>query len=709
MARSLFRPLRAASALALAVAVPAGAQDGTNYTLYGTPGLIEMPSAISAPDGQIAGTLGWRGRELRNSFTFQVTPRLSGTFRYAGIDGYAEEGEGYWDRSFDLRFRLTDEGPVMPAIAIGLQDFLGTGLYASEYLVATKTIGSAFRVTTGLGWGRLGTYNGFTNPLGALDDRFEERPVGFLPGDPGGTPSYETFFRGDAALFGGIEWAPNERWIVTAEYSSDDGYTTFQGEPLFERRTPLNFGVAWTPLPGIQLGLGYLYGSELAFRGTITVNPNDRPFLSGLDPAPLPVAVRADGLRAAQSWDRAALPESTLRDRLTAAMRAEGVELAGLELTDRTARVRYTNTRYRSEAQAMGRIARILTRELPPSIERLTLEPMQRGIPLSAVTFARSDIEDLENRVGGTAASLARAEFDDAGPSAGLTPVPSPRDPFSWGVRPYFGLTLFNAGSPIQFSAGAELSAAYRIQPNLILSGAVRQRVISSGLRDLEPAEPIAGIPVVRRDQGLYGRDGHPVLQTLTLSHYGRPGRDLYSRVTAGYLEAMYGGVSGELLYAPVSTRWALGAEINYAVQRDFDMLLGFRDYDTVTGHASLYYDLGNGFHAQVDAGRYLAGDWGATLAVDREFENGWRVGAYATLTDIPFEDFGEGSFDKGIRFTVPIDFVLGRPTRRDLTNTIRSLNRDGGARLNVEGRLYEVVRGGRYADLEDTWGRFWR
>ena len=55
----------------------------------------------------------------------------------------------------------------------------------------------------------------------------------------------------------------------------------------------------------------------------------------------------------------------------------------------------------------------------------------------------------------------------------------------------------------------------------------------------------------------------------------------------------MYGGVSTEVLYAPVTTRWAVGAELNYARQRDFEQDFGFHDYDVFTGHASLYYDLG--------------------------------------------------------------------------------------------------------------------
>jgi len=719
MLRPAARPLGTASLLALALALaaapaaaPVAAQDrGVTYTLYGTPGLLEMPSAISADDGEFAGTVGYFGGQLRNSFTVQVTPRFSGTFRYSNVSDYTDEGEAFFDRSFDLRYRFTDEGRYTPLIAVGLQDFLGTGLYAGEYVVATKTLGDSVRVTAGLGWGRFGSAGGFTNPLGIFDDRFETRPDIFDEGDDtGGTPGIDAFFRGDAAVFGGVEWAPTDRLTVKAEYSSDDAYLDVNGDPLFERRSPVNLGLAWRPFPGVQLGLGYLYGTQLSFTGTVTVNPNDRPFDAGLDAAPQPVAVRADALRAAQSWDRAALPEPALQARLQAALRTEGVELAAIEVTDRAARLRYTNTRFRTEAQAMGRVARILTQELPPSVETLVLEPMQRGIPLSAVTFARSDIEALENEVGGTAASLARAQFDDAGTAAGLTVLPPVRDRFNWGIRPYVGLSLFDGDNPAQLSLGAEVSASYRLRPNLVVSGAIRQRLLaSSETGDEAPEEPINGVPVVRRDAGLYGQDGHPVIEDLTIAHYGRPGRDLYSRVTLGYLESMYAGASAELLWKPVTSPLGLGLEVDAVRQRDFDQLLGLRDYQTVTGHASLYYDLRNGFHGQVDAGRYLAGDWGATFALDREFDNGWRVGGYFTLTDIPFEDYGEGSFDKGIRLTIPIDFVLGRPSRRDATTTLRSLNRDGGARLDVEGRLYDIVRDGHYGNLEESWGRFWR
>ena len=47
--------------------------------------------------------------------------------------------------------------------------------------------------------------------------------------------------------------------------------------------------------------------------------------------------------------------------------------------------------------------------------------------------------------------------------------------------------------------------------------------------------------------------------------------------------------------------------------QRDFDMLFALSNYKTNVGHVSLYVDTGTKFDLEINAGRYLAGDWGAT------------------------------------------------------------------------------------------------
>ncbi len=711
--RSTASVLAMGAAVGLALsAAPAAAQDqGVTYGFYGTPGLLEMPASVTPPSGDIAASVGYFSGTRRTTLTFQVSQSLSGSFRYSSTEDYTLPGQqpfegSYFDRSFDVAYRLWGQDGWRPSVTVGLRDFLGTGQYSGEYIVATRTLGDSFRVSAGLGWGRLGSYNGFDNPLGVLDDRFEDRPA--LDFGVGGEVEYDQFFRGDAAAFGGVEYYYSDTLVVKAEYSSD-AYVQETALGLIDRSSPFNFGVTYTPSPAIEVTGAFLHGSEFGLVGTINFNPGDRPSTGGFDSPPVPVLVRQGPDRVATTWDRITLPEETIRDQLRRALGREGIEIQALEITDRTARIRYQNNRYRADAQAQGRVARIMTDILPASVEVFVLEPTSRGLPMSATTLRRTDLETYELVAGGTAAIEQARVLSDAGGNAGLVTFPE-EDPFSWYLAPYGRFVVFNAQRDFNIAAGVEVGAAYEISPNLILSGSVRQQLISTtGEQELIPDDEVPGVHPVRRNIGFYLQEGPTAIQDLTLAYNFRPAANTYGRVTVGLLELMYAGISTEVLYAPVDTRWAAGLEVNYVTQRDFDGGFGLRDYDNVNGHASLYYDFGSDFEAQVDVGRYLAGDWGTTLSLNRTFDNGWRVGAYASFTDIAFEDFGEGSFDKGISIEVPLDWVLGQPTQRTISNTLASLTRDGGARLNVEGRLYETVRDGHLEDLSDGWGRFWR
>ena len=687
----------ASAAVATLCATTSIAQDDwrTNYTLYGTPGVIDMPSAVAPTDGELSATYSMFNDYWRTTFSFQVLPRLTGSFRYSHFYSY--------DRSFDLQYQISSEGEYRPAIAIGLRDFLGTGLYSSEYVVATKTLNSDVRVSGGLGWGRLGSLNGFTNPLGVIDEAFETRPSDRI--GTGGNVLSGQFFRGNAAFFGGVEWRINDDWTALAEYSSD-AYNIEETRAGFDRRSPLNFGVKWQPNDTYQLGAYYLYGTDIGISATIIIDPASSSFPSGLETAPMPVGVRADGVAAAATWGTPQEQSSGV-ETLGQVMATDGFRLLGAEINGNTMRVRYENTTYRAEAQGLGRVARMLSHVAPTNVDTFILEPTQNGIALSAVTISRDDLEELENAPNAAALSYDRAIFGDA---AGATPAIGWDDPnpaFLWGISPYLEMSLFDGDNPLRADVGLEASFQYEIQPNLVLAGAYRHRI--AGNRDEIGSISPSTLPPVRREGLRYGAESGGGIENLTLAWYGRPAADLYSRVSVGYLERMFGGVSAELLWKPVDSPLALGAEVNYAIQRDFDLGFGFQDYDIVTGHVSAYYDFDNGFQAQLDVGQYLAGDIGATFRLDREFDNGWKIGAYFTLTDVPFDDFGEGSFDKGIVFEIPTDWVLGRPTRNSTATRLSSLERDGGARLRVDGRLYEIVQDGHQGTMGDQWGRYWR
>ena len=110
----------------------------------------------------------------------------------------------------------------------------------------------------------------------------------------------------------------------------------------------------------------------------------------------------------------------------------------------------------------------------------------------------------------------------------------------------------------------------------------------------------------------------------------------------AGYLETMFAGVGGEVLYRPVDSRLAYGIDINYVKQRDPYNQLSTLDYDAITGHASVYWqpEMLKGTQLTVSAGQFLAKDKGVNIDFAKRFDSGIVVGAYAAFTDVSSEEY---------------------------------------------------------------------
>lgn len=693
----------AALALVTAPALRAEPMIGESRGTFGLPGLIDMPTAESRPDGEIGATTYFADGAQRHSFAFQITPRLSGVYRYSSIDDLDPAGGTLLDRSFDFQFQLTEENGMRPAVAVGIRDFIGNGAYSSEYLVATKTLSPGLRATAGLGWGRLGSEGGFSG--------FGDRPAYDFSG-PGGELNSGKWFRGDIAPFFGLAWQATYKLTLKAEYSSD-AYEQEVALAGFDHASPVNLGFDYRFSRYAGVSGYYIHGSGAGLQFSVSLDPRRPPFPSGIEKTPLPVRPRPapgadpEGWSGAWAADPEVLPG--VQRAVADALRKDGQVLESMSLSASRAEVRVRNESYGAQAQAMGHTARILTRALPPSVETLVITNVARGMPTSSVTFRRSDIEAFENTSSVDIAQRMTISDAAAGPTEGLRPTEGLFPRFRWSLTQYVDATLFDTDNSLQADIGLKLSGSYEIQPGLIASGSIRQK-LAGNLDDATGGTGGSGaVYPVRSDIAAYSSHDDLAIQSLTLAWYGRPAPEVYSRVTVGLLERMYGGVSGEVLWKPVDSRLALGAEVNWVRQRDFDQRFDFRDYDTVTGHASAYYDFGGGFNGQLDVGRYLAEDWGATVALNRDFANGWRVGAFATVTDMSREDFGDGSFDKGIRLTIPIAWTTGKPTVSKLDTTLRPATRDGGARLNVDGRLYDTIQQSHTGAIYDSWGRFWR
>ncbi|MFS4438330.1 YjbH domain-containing protein [Paracoccaceae bacterium GXU_MW_L88] len=727
-----------------AVAVPGFTQSITDpaspvlrpsYNLYGGTGLIDMPSADMQPDWETSFTYSQFGNTTRRALTFQALPRIEATLRYSTIDEYwFRDGEldDYSDRSFDLKILLLEEGRWRPSVALGLRDFIGTGLKSGEYIAASKAITPDIRVTGGIGWGSFAGEGGFDNPFGKIADKMYDRP-GYDEDSEGGELNAENWFRGEkAAFFGGIEWrTPIEHVTAKVEYSPDsyEGEQRYDG---FERESDWNYGIEYAPSPMFKAGLYYMYGSEVGFALSFKGNPKKAPAPQDMEHGPLPVQARAAGADYSTAW--AANPQVTpeLVEIWNEALSPQGIRLRAARVTGTTAEVEIVNARIVRTPKAVGRVARIMARSLPASVEnfRVTLLSDDDEIPVSTVNIARSDFESQIDRPRAGAASWQTTQITDATRLTGDDVWRRDTTPdFDWSIRPEIPLNVFDTDEPFNLGLNLIARGEYKLAPGLSVSGKVTQQIIESNTS--EPDISDSPLKHVRSDSRAYYDIDTPILTNLTADYVFKLAPSVYGRISGGYFERAFAGVGGEVLWKPAQSRIGIGAEAFYVRARDYENQFSLLDPEGVedywggnvdgdadifptdgiaTGFVSVYWDTGwNDFEVQLDVGRYLAEDFGATLSVSRVYANGWEVGAWVTKTDVSSEDFGEGSFDKGIILSIPFGWTVPRETKFDTSASIRQLARDGGAKLQQNKRLYPMVKEYDEGHLEDNWGSFWQ
>ena len=113
-------------------------------------------------------------------------------------------------------------------------------------------------------------------------------------------------------------------------------------------------------------------------------------------------------------------------------------------------------------------------------------------------------------------------------------------------------------------------------------------------------------------------------------------------------------------------------------------------------------------FDIELNAGRYLL----VTGAQLRQSHVNLAMGGsrrLCNLTDVPFDKFGEGSFDKAIFVSIPIDWITSSPTQAQRKLTLRPITRDGGANLASSRSLNRFIRRSHNAAFQREFGRLWK
>lgn len=699
---------------------------------WGGVGLLQMPTARMAPVGSAALTLSsvWPYTELKARL--QPFERVSVSFGYLSISGrrYGPDelagDQSYKDKTADLKLRLWQEGSWWPEVAVGWRDILGTGLFASEYLVATKAWGN-LDLTAGLAFGYLGSRGQVANPLGVVSDRFKQRQRADV--GKGGTLDARTFFTGRASFFGGVQWAmPAEGWWLKAEIDPIDYRDENTGGRSVAQSSPVNLAVVHRPWPWLDVSLGVERGQRVALSLSAQVPLPQLNTPKRLDPPFPSVVAQAPG--SAQPWpDLAEAVEQQTGGRVSLVQRRG--ERLSLRLHDPVGH---------APAGALERTLAVVHAQQPATVQTVEVQVVREGVPVVSAQVDRarwvqSRTEwapgvDWLNQAATAATDTAAAGLTETSAFGGSTPQPLPGltlqavshrpagDPaaahqadqlaetdqrqddwqapdesaFKHGVGLFYRQNLGGPDGFWLYQLGLDWSAQWRLRPDTWLAGTGRLRVLDN--YDQFKYTAPSDLPRVRTFIREYLTTRRFTVPHLQLTHARALSDDWFAMVYGGLLETMFAGVGGEVLWRPVGSRLAVGVDVNAVQQRAFTQGLSLRDYRVTTGHLTAYWDTGwQDLLVKASAGRYLAGDVGVTLDVSRVFANGLSMGAYATKTDVPAEQFGEGSFDKGVYVSIPFDVMLPRSSSSTATVTYAPLIRDGGARLDRRYTLHELTR----------------
>ena len=633
--------------LFLIVPVSADSFNFNSYNNHGVVGLINMPTA-RLYDESVFGLTFYDGTPDQK-FTLTSNPFgwMEASFfytslqnrRYCGVSYDPVCKQDYKDKGFNLKLRLKEEG-ILPAIAIGFNDFAGTGFYSSEYIVGSYGINN-LDIHFGLGWGTLNSQkHGIKNPLGYINDSFLDRPKEFE--DKGGQFQPDRYFSGqEASPFFGIAYSLNEKILMKVERDTTDQDASIEYK---QTSSDYSFGIDYAVSDNFSIGLSHERGAYSSVKFVYKSNPKS--------------SVKKYKYQKATDNEDGDKYSKFIKN-----LEENGIGVNKILETTSSIGVELTQFVHPN----IGLIEEIISSAATDAGINKNIKKDLKIADLNAVSEIDSEFIKNSDLI------YERKKTKSFNTSTGIK------------FRPFIA-------SREEFFKGAlllENDSEFILRDNLFFNTNLKYSLADNFDDLIYP--PVDTFPAqVRSDVKDYLKNMHKeriLIGRAQLDYHLTPKRNHHLMITAGILEDMFSGYGFEYLYFKGNTNYAVGFELFDVKKRDYKWKFGTLDYKNVTGSINFYYrNYGYiPFDMKISYGEYLAGDVGSTIEFSRSFENGTKFGVFASFTDVSSEQFGEGTFDKGIFFNIPIygNFI---------NYTWKPLTKDPGAKLNRRNSLYDLL-----------------
>ncbi|TFH90403.1 YjbH domain-containing protein [Vibrio ouci] len=688
-----------------------------SQTDFGGTGLMQMPSGRMAEPGEF--NIGASVNDDYHQYTasIQLMSWLESTVRYTRVpdlyfsDDPEYSGDNlYTDKGIDFKIRLWQEGYWLPETSVGVRDFGGTGLFDGEFVAATKRFGN-LDVTLGVGWGYLGQRGNVANPFCKANDEYCSRQGDYK--GTGGSVDFERWFKGPAAIYGGFEYqTPYDPLRLKVEYDGNDYSQDFpvtRGGKDLTPHTPWNIGLNYRLGDWGDAKVSYQRGDTLTLGFNIYTNFNHMSATWRDEPKQ---EINEQAIENTE-WNKVAKQIET----------NAGYHNNTIYVDGDTVIVSGEQKKYRDREEALDRTAAILSNNTNPNIRVFKVVEQTDGMNLKQTAIDKEKYLEAANYLS-TEATVKDSFVDTEPEHSDNTSVADTRDRWSYGVEPVLNQAIGGPEAFYLYSLGMNLNSDYWLTDNIELGGSVYVNFIDNydkfNYVDYSPHVRNYATPRVRTMFRAYVHDNPVRLNHLQLTWFEQPLEEVYTQMYGGYLEMMFAGIGGEVLYRPMNRNWAIGFDANLVSQREPDSWFGvynedFFYYDSynpndcgaepwkcqgyvlnkgTTGHLTGYYmpqwAMFEDTLFKVSAGKFLGGDVGARVDFSKQFKSGVIVGAYATFTDLTAEEYGEGSYNKGFYISIPLDIMTIKPSTNRTQISWQPITRDGGQMLNKQHYLFE-------------------
>jgi hypothetical protein len=617
-----------------------------SFNNHGVIGTINTPSARFYEESSLGITF-YNGDPVQKitmtSFPYNW---MEASFFYTNINGlpYCRVAydpvckQDYKDKGFNFKFRLKEEG-ALPALAIGINDIAGTGLFSSEYIVASYGKNKT-DFHFGLGWGTLdGSKYGFKNPLGYIYDGFNNRPN--QTEDGGGQFQPSRYFSGKTASpFFGLSHALNKKTLFKIEH---DPTSIVNRINYSEVKRNFSIGLEYLVNNNFTISLSSEREDYFSFRFTYKNNPKiSNPHYK---------YKKAQVLDTDDKFIK--LIKSIEANGIGVNKIIESPKAIGIELTQFSHSNLDIVEEIISSASYDAGIDKPIKKDLRVANLQAVSEYDKKFEKNSMLIYRKNKNRSFNTKTNFT-------------------------------YRPYLA-------SREKFFTGAfllENNSEYIITDNFLFTSNLKYSIYDNfGNLTIPPNETYPA--QVRSDIKDYLRSfGNGIfIGRAQFDYHLTPKKNHHLMVSAGIFEEMYNGIGFEYLYFNQEINYAFGFEVFDVTKRDYRMRFGTLNYKNITTSANFYYRNYRvvPFDAKISYGEYLAGDEGVTFEFSRSFLNGTKFGVFASFTDVSATQFGEGTFDKGIFFNIPVygNFI---------NYSWRPLTKDPGAKLNRKHTLHDLL-----------------